>query len=70
MGELKSALERAMEKTGKLGSLSAEEKKRQASKRMNSQISQKDYLKIADRVIRNDGTIRALDGQVRALIKL
>ena len=44
--------------------------KEQASRRINSQISQKDYLKIADRVIRNDGTLRALDGQVRALIKL
>ncbi len=34
MGELKSALERAMEKTGKLGSLSAEEKKRQEEARL------------------------------------
>jgi hypothetical protein len=34
MGELKSALERAMEKTGKLGSLSAEEKKRQGEERL------------------------------------
>ena len=34
MGELKSALERAMEKTGKLGSLYAEEKKRQEEGRL------------------------------------
>jgi hypothetical protein len=34
MGELKSALERAMEKTSKLGSLSAEEKKRHEEERL------------------------------------
>ena len=34
MGELKSAFEKAMEKTGKLGSLSTEEKKRQEAERL------------------------------------
>jgi len=44
--------------------------KEQAAKRINSQLSQGDYLKMADVVIRNDGTLKELNEKVRAGFKL
>jgi dephospho-CoA kinase len=44
--------------------------KEQALKRINAQVSQNDYLKIADLVIKNDGSLKELDEKVRAGIKL
>jgi dephospho-CoA kinase len=44
--------------------------KENALRRINAQASQKDYLKIADLVIKNDGTIKELNEKVRAGIEL
>ena len=44
--------------------------KMQAMRRIAVQPAQKEYLKIADLVIRNDGTLRQLNEKIRAGIKL
>jgi len=43
--------------------------KAEAEKRIKSQISQKDYLKIADVVIRNDGTIAQLKRLMKSIFQ-
>ena len=45
-------------------------KEEEAKKRINSQISQKEYMGIADVVIKNDGTRAQLNAKVQAGIKL
>ena len=42
--------------------------KKEALKRINAQASQKDYLKMADVVVRNDGTSKQLKDQVEGAI--
>ena len=44
--------------------------KEEALKRINAQVSQQEYLKIADLVIKNDGTVKQLNEKVRAGLKL
>jgi dephospho-CoA kinase len=44
--------------------------KEEASQRINAQVPQQEYLKMADLVIRNDGTIKQLNEKVRAGLKL
>jgi len=44
--------------------------KEAALARINSQMGQKNYLKLADVVIDNNGTRKELNGQVQALFKL
>jgi dephospho-CoA kinase len=41
----------------------------EAMKRINAQLPQKDYLKMADVVIRNDGTLNQLNAKVQAGLK-
>lgn len=43
--------------------------KEEARKRINSQISQKEYLKMADVVIRNEGTLKQLNAKVQACLR-
>jgi len=42
--------------------------KKAANARVRAQAGQKDYLKIADEIIKNDGTLAALKKQVLALL--
>ena len=44
--------------------------KEEAQKRIRSQTSQKEYLKMADKVIRNDGTLKQLNAKVQACLKV
>jgi len=44
--------------------------KEEALRRINAQFSQKDYLKLADVVIKNDGTLKQLDAKVQACLEL
>ena len=41
-----------------------------ALKRINAQASQKDYLKVADVVIKNDGTLKQLNAKVQAHLQI
>ena len=43
--------------------------KEEARKRMNSQLSKKEYLKMADVVIRNEGTLKQLNAKVQACLQ-
>ncbi|MDD5594084.1 MAG: dephospho-CoA kinase [Candidatus Margulisbacteria bacterium] len=40
-----------------------------AARRMKAQVSPKEYLKMADIVIKNDGTLRQLSGKIQACLK-
>lgn len=44
--------------------------KEKALKRINSQAPQKDYLKMADVVIRNEGTLKQLYAQIQTQLKI
>ena len=44
--------------------------KTDALKRINAQALQKDYLKLADVVIRNDGTLKQLNAKVQACLQI
>jgi len=44
--------------------------KEEAQKRIGSQASQKEYLKMADVVIRNDGTLKQLNAKVQACFQV
>jgi len=44
--------------------------KKEAAERMRSQISQKDYLKLADVVIQNNGTLKQLNAKVQACLQI
>jgi dephospho-CoA kinase len=44
--------------------------KTEARERINAQASQKDYLKLADVVIRNDGTLKQLNAKVQACLQI
>lgn len=44
--------------------------KTEALKRINAQASQKDYLKVADVVIKNDGTLKQLNAKVQAHLQI
>jgi dephospho-CoA kinase len=44
--------------------------KEEALKRINAQAAQQDYLKIADVIIRNDGTLKQLDAKIQAYLQL
>jgi len=44
--------------------------KEEAVRRINAQASQKDYLKVADVVIKNDGTLKQLNAKVQAHLQI
>jgi dephospho-CoA kinase len=44
--------------------------KAEAMRRMNAQMPQKDYLKLADVVIKNEGTLKQLNAKVQACFQL
>ena len=44
--------------------------KKEAAERMQSQASQKEYLSIADTIIRNDGTLKQLNAKVQACLQI
>jgi len=44
--------------------------KADALKRINSQVSQKEYLEIADVIIKNEGTLKQLNAKVRACLQI
>jgi len=44
--------------------------KEEALRRINAQVSQKDYLKMADVVVKNEGTLKQLDAKVQACLEL
>jgi dephospho-CoA kinase len=44
--------------------------KKEAAERMRSQMSQKEYLSIADTIIRNDGTLKRLNARIQACLQI